>query len=154
MSQDIPWQEAPREFDTLWYESPLLGGVPDMMQTMFEQQRQHMEAYADTSISFHSPMSGAPTGDVDLDHLRTQAAIREAASYTVEELYEAINLLKNKPWKNTPRHTDREAFLEELADMWHFLIEMHIIAGVSPLEVFQAYFAKTLINNTRRETGY
>jgi hypothetical protein len=155
MSDDrIPWTATPQEFDRLWADEDARG-IPDILTTMFAQQRQHMAAYSNLNPPNYSPMSlvGATTA-LELNTPIVQAAIREAAGYAVEELYEAINLLKNKPWKQTLRITNRDDFLEELADMWHFLIEMHIVAGVSSLEVFQAYFAKTLINNTRRETGY
>lgn len=117
---------------------------------MFSQQLQHMQAYAQINESAQLP----PEHWGDLDHPRTQAAVREFASYTVEELYEAINHLKNKPWKQTHRETDRAAFEEELADAWHFWIEMHILAGINPFEVFKAYFRKTLINRHRQESGY
>lgn len=144
----IPWTAAPDDFDEHWEDHA--SAVPDILATMFEQQARHMQAYANINEEAQLP----PHLRGDLDSARTQAAIREFASYTVEELYEAINHLKNKPWKQTHRPTDKPAFMEELADMWHFLIELHILAGITPVDVFENYFRKSLVNQHRQETGY
>lgn len=150
----IPWAETTPEFDKLWNSYGVSGsGVPDILSTMFVKQEQHMEAYG--SIS-HTTSIATPNSYGQLDNPIIQAKIREYAGYTIEELLgEAISgHLKNKPWKQAFKEVDREAFLEELADAWHFFIEMHIYAGVSPEDVFKAYFKKALENDQRRATGY
>lgn len=148
----IPWKSSSDDFDEIWENDSTFQeeAVPDILETMFAQQRAHMQAYAKINEDAQLPphLYGA------LDNRATQASIREFASYTVEELYEAINHLKNKPWKQTDKPTDSEAFLEELADAWHFWIELHILAGIDPLTVFQQYFKKTLVNRHRQATGY
>lgn len=148
----IPWCGTGDEFDDIWEQSPWTkeqpDSIPDILCTMFAQQRKHMQAYAELGHTIDAHLEG------QLDHRTTQAAIREFASYTVEELYEAINNLKNKPWKRSDTATDVDKFKEELADMWHFLIEMHIIAGIDPEEIFRIYFRKTFINVNRQQTGY
>lgn len=150
----IPFTVGDTEFDDLFTKliagtSAEYRGVPDILTTMFEQQHRHIIDY-DKIKGTHTKKAPA----YGLENREVQASIREFASYTVEELYEAINHLKNKPWKQTAREVDREAFVEELADAWHFFIELHIIAGVGPTEVFMAYFAKTIENNRRKASGY
>lgn len=149
----IPWSHTDDDFDELWEdESP--GFVPDILSTMFNQQLLHMRAYGNQQ---HTTPVVPEHAYGDLDSPLVQAGIREHASYTVEELYEAIGILKNKPWKQSFRHLtpeQKQEFLEELADAWHFFIELHILAGVTPEEIFKQYFRKTLINKQRRETGY
>lgn len=150
----IPWAETTPEFDRLWESFGVsTGGVPDLLSTMFLKQEQHMEAYG--AISHTNPVP-AMSDYGKLDNPVIQSKVREYAGYTVEELIgEAISgHLKNKPWKQTFKPVDRDAFLEELADAWHFFIEMHIYAGVSPEDVFKAYFKKALENDNRRATGY
>ncbi|QGJ94514.1 dUTPase [Gordonia phage Yarn] len=147
----IPWTHTSDDFDEFWEEDPNVSSVPDILSTMFAQQQQHMRAYDEqqhTTPTVPEHMHG------DLYHPLVQAKIREHAGYTVEELYEAIGHLKNKPWKQTFKDVSKEEFLEELADAWHFFIELHIIAGVTPEEVFRQYFRKALINQQRRDTGY
>lgn len=128
-------------------------GVADLLATMFAQQRSHMGAYNQILIEKGiTPLSEDELGE--LTNERVHRAAREFASYAVEEMYEAINHLKGKPWKRSFSAPDREAFMEEIADMWHFLIEFHIILGISPTDVFNAYFKKTLVNQRRQQNGY
>lgn len=149
---EIPWRSTPDDFDEIWEGDTIgdQGNIPDILETMFAKQLEHMQAYAQINEEAQLP----PHLWGDLHHRRTQASIREFASYTVEELYEAINHLKNKPWKQTDKNTDVAAFHEELADAWHFWIELHILAGISPLDIFKSYFQKALINNQRQQNGY
>lgn len=147
----IPWTETKPSFDHLWEN--LASYVPDILATMFAKQEQHMEAYGAIS---HTTPTVTPQAYGQLENPIIQAKIREYAGYTIEELLgEAISgHLKNKPWKQSFKEVDREAFLDELADAWHFFIEMHLYAGVTPEEVFGAYFKKALENDQRRATGY
>lgn len=158
VEDSIPWCSTGDEFDDLWDESPWSqqqpNSVPDMLCTMFAQQRSHMAAYQEISEQIGSGNVPEPHDWGQLDRRNIQASIREFAGYTVEELYEAINHLKNKPWKQTDKPTDVAAFKEELADAWHFFIELHILAGIDPEEVFRMYFRKTFINVNRQQNGY
>jgi hypothetical protein len=147
---NIPWASTPDDFDEIWENDAVQ--VPDILETMFAQQIEHMQAYAAINEEAQVP----PHLWGDLENRRVQAGIREFAGYTIEELLgEAISgHLKNKPWKQTDKPVDRDAFLDEFADAWHFFIEMHVIAGITPTEVFKTYFAKSLINQHRQQTGY
>ena len=154
MSSNIPWTSTTDDFDELWQtadEGDAPDSVPDILATMFAQQQEHMRAYSDIQ---HTTPKIDPHQWGDIQSPLVQAKIRESAGYTVGELYEAVNLLKNKPWKQSFRTTDRDAFLEELADVWHFFIELHLLAGVDPEEVFRQYFMKSLKNVQRRDEGY
>lgn len=148
-TNEIPWRHAIVDPDQL---DPRLG-LADLLATMFAQQRQHMDAYADIARdNGFTPVDESEYGQIE--YPTVQAALREYAGYTVEEMYEAINHLKNKPWKQTKRPVNREEFIEEIADAWHFFIEFHILAGISPHEIFQAYFGKTFKNIQRQQNGY
>ena len=149
----IPWVSTSEVFDDMWINDPErdTAGVPDILATLFRQQEHHMAEYVEIQ---HTTPKLEPHGWGKIDDPLVQAKIRESAGYMVEELYEAINHLKNKPWKQTMQTTPLEAFREELADAWHFFIELHIIAGLTAEDVFAEYFKKTLINVARREGGY
>src|SRR6266568_2930594 len=146
----IPWKEASTVFDEMWDEDVTIAGVPDMLETMYTQQEAHMHEYA----KINPEAWLVPEFWGSLRSPATQAAIRENAGYVVEELMEAVNLLKNKPWKQTNEPVDRDAFREELADVWHFFLQLHIVAGIDPIDIFQAYFKKSFKNDKRREKGY
>ncbi|AWY05236.1 dUTPase [Gordonia phage Margaret] len=149
---DIPWTATSDAFDELWEDHvPALEGVPDTLATMMTQQAKHMREYAE--MQHTTPrIEEHDWGNLDLPLV--QAKLRESAGYMVEELYEAIGHLKNKPWKQSFKEVDRDAFREEVSDATHFFLEFLILAGISPEQLFIEYFRKTLINEHRRATGY
>jgi len=154
---EIPWTASPDDFDDMWDDKQDLGVpqyVPDMLCTMFAQQLAHMQAYAAQEEDADDSAFLPPEQWGTLVRFRTQAALRENAGYIIEELMEAVGLLKNKPWRQLASPMPEAEFREELADVWHFFIQFHILAGINPLEVFQEYFRKSLINENRRENGY
>ena len=152
---EIPWTPSPDDFDDMWDNAFVAGDgppeyVPDMLCTMFAQQLAHMQKYMQINEAAWLP----PEHWGDLKRPDVEAALRENAGYVIEELMEAIGLLKNKPWTQTAKVIDKGKFREELADVWHFFIQLHILAGLSPLEVFQDYFHKSVINQNRQNNGY
>lgn len=152
VDSEIPWTAEIAHIDQIGRGEGRVG-VADLLATMFAQQRAHMGVYNDIlNEKGITPLSEDELGE--LTNERVHRTAREFASYTVEEMYEAINHLKGKPWKRSFNPPDREAFLEEIADMWHFFIEFHIILGISPTDVFNAYFKKTLVNQARQQNGY
>lgn len=127
--------------------------VTDLLVNMFMRQASHRveydEIYRRRGLN---PPSQGQWGNIQ--NPQVQAAIREAFAYAVEEGYEAIGLLKNKPWKQSFRETDPDEFYKELADMWHFLLETMIYAGMTPEVIAKYYFQIAESNDKRREEGY
>jgi len=160
---DIPWTHSTDRFDKMWLDevekSPNGASpdyIPDVLETMFSQQREQMADYREMYADGTPGGNPVPHEDLwgDLWSPATQASLRENAGYVVEELYEAINLLKNKPWKQTHKEVNIADFMEEVADVWHFFIQFHIVAGLSVTDVFEQYFSKALENGKRRAEGY
>lgn len=147
----IPWTATSPQFDQEW-QSGSLQEVPDILATMFAKQADHMREYA--KITGGPSVRVDPGTGYDLHSPVLHAKAREFAGYTVEELYEAIGLLKNKPWKQSLRETDVEAFKKEIGDAWHFFIELMIIFGFDESDIFRIYFERAVSNDTRRATGY
>lgn len=127
--------------------------INDLLVNMYVKQLSHMQKYAQLYMSKGlTPVMPGEFGNIN--NPKVQAAIRETAGYFVEELYEAINLLKNKPWAQSTRSTNQSDFYEELADAWHFWLELLILCGMGPQEVQSHYFKKAATNDERRENGY
>ena len=127
--------------------------VTDLLVNMFMRQLGHKAGYDE--IYRARGLDPVPQGGWgNLNDPRLQAELRSTAGFVVEELYEAINLLKNKPWAKTFRTTDADAFYEELADAWHFWLEFMILAGMTPEVIAKHYFGKSQVNDRRREEGY
>jgi hypothetical protein len=127
--------------------------ITDLLVNMFIQQVQHAGEY-DKILRAKGiiPLSEALWGN--LSHPDTQAKLREFAGYITEELYEGINLLKNKPWKQTYKETDHDEFYKEMGDFWHFVLEFMMYAGMMPDQIQKYYFGMAQKNIERRAEGY
>lgn len=125
----------------------------DVLLNMFYRQLGHIEEYNKIYAAKGLDLV-APSQWGNLNNPAVQAAIRETAGYVIEEMYEAIGLLKNKKWKQTPKETDADAFYKELGDAWHFWLELMIFAGMTPDKIVSNYFNMAKKNDERRETGY
>lgn len=101
---------------------------------------------------------GAVTPALDLcgkiDNRQVQMRIKDMMWRCVEELGEAANCLKNKPWKQDAQPTDQEHFYEEIADAFHFFVEMCMWAGINADTLFNLYFRKSEVNKFRQRSGY
>lgn len=127
--------------------------VKDLLVNMFFKQISHKLEY-DKIYRAKGLDPVPPHGWGNLNDPRLQLEIRTTFAYLTEELMEAVNLLKNKPWKQTARETDPEAFYSELADAWHFWLELMILCGMTPEKVAKYYFKEAEKNDQRRASGY
>lgn len=148
----IPWE---------WFKDPE-GIVPDwegtdipadLLSTIFAGQRKLMEKYHGIETR-NGCVTVEPEHRGEIDDRRVQMRIKDLAYRVVEELSEATNCLKNKPWKDSFVATDRDHFNEELADAFHFFVELLETAGIGPLELFLLYFRKHAVNQFRQRSGY
>lgn len=127
--------------------------ITDLLINMFIRQAGHRVQYDEIyrRRGLNPPAQGQWG---NLNDPNVQAAIREAMSYCVEEAYEAIGHLKNKPWKQSFVATDINEFYKEFADAWHFWLEANILAGMTPDIIAKYYFDMAEKNDDRRENGY
>lgn len=126
--------------------------VPDMLEAMFKWQDELMRKYYD--IEEKAGLLQTEDLPVDIDSPAGQARLKDLAWRITEELGEAMNCLKNKPWKQTHMPTDIDHFYEELSDFLHFSLELFITAGLDARKLFALYFLKAEINKFRQRSGY
>lgn len=68
---------------------------------------------------------------------------------------DAMNKLKNKPWKQTHMVTDKEAFKGSLLCAWiGFFRVLQNVYGLSAKEIFAMYFKKSEVNKFRIQSKY
>lgn len=125
----------------------------DMLQGIFDGQASLMPNYLDIEKE-RGFLVVEPEMFGELDHRFVQGRIKDLNSRAVEELYEAMNCLKNKPWKQSEVHTDEVHFLEEIGDALHFFVEMCITAGISAEDLARIYHRKHAVNVFRQESKY
>lgn len=160
-SSPIPWTSTSPEFDELWAGDtdsdldPATDKVPDMLATLFEQQRRLMFSVWNKEVlsGLSIPTTESEWGDVGLRTV--QGRIHETYGHLVRELSEAMaHLDGSKSWKDNPRTTNVPEFHEEIADAFHFFLEFCILSGIDAESLFREYFAKSLVNFKRIEEDY
>ena len=71
-------------------------------------------------------------------------------------LHEAVELQRETNWKWWKSETklNKDKIHEEIIDMWHFLIQVSIEAGLDSKALIEKYLDKNKENLKRQETGY
>lgn len=106
----------------------------DRLSQMFYRQRalqKHLHGGVDPST--FEPIRRS-------DYVRTQVLA------LVAELMEAMDEVAWKPWSSDKTKFNREAFIKELVDAQHFLVNLGIAADVTDEEFWAAFVAKNDVN--------
>jgi len=125
----------------------------DMLLSIFDRQRKLQEEYHEIQMKELSHFEPDKT-PVDINSHLGQDQIRQRFFWTIIELGEAVDCLKNKPWKQSMVETDVDHFREEVADALHFFIEGCILAGITASELFSSYMRKSEVNKFRQRSKY
>ena len=72
----------------------------------------------------------------------------------VDEVHEFLRELNWKPWKKTRKEVDMARVHDELADCWHFLIELSLMWGLNEQKIIEAFRNKNKVNHKRQDGGY
>lgn len=125
----------------------------DLLMNIFEAQHELIDKYSDIEHS-----RGALVIDPDefgnIDHRFVQWRIKDLMQRCIEEMMEAANCLKNKPWKQSEVTTDKTHYYEEIADALHFFVEMCITSGMDAEDLALMYHKKHAVNQFRQESKY
>ncbi len=97
-----------------------------------------------------------PAWPLDISSKQSQQVLRETALKGIEEMFEALQHLKNwKPHRSTDMpEFDRDAFLEEVVDAFNYFLSVLVLVGVDEQEFFQSYVSKDRIIRKRLLSGY
>lgn len=73
----------------------------------------------------------------------------------VAELGEVLGADKNwKMWKRTKVPVNSQHVIEEIADMWHFLINITLTLGFDADDVVENFITKNKVNHERQDKHY
>jgi len=97
-----------------------------------------------------------PEWPLDLSNKSDQQFCRDMALRGVEEMFEALQHLKNwKPHRKTElQDFDREEFLEEVVDAFNYFFSLIVLTGLSSEDLYKAYIKKDKIIHDRLDSGY
>lgn len=122
----------------------------DKLAEMFRLRQEFMKAMVKNNPEIY------PSWPVNLTEKKSQQVLRDTALKGVEEMFEALQHLKNwKPHKKTEvDEFDREEFLEEIVDAFNYFLSLLVLTGVTHDELFDAYRKKDEVIHNRLNTGY
>lgn len=124
-----------------------MNNTKDMLEDIFEKQTRFME-----ELREHDRL---PEWPIDLTSKSGQRLIKETIFNTIEELSEASFTLKNRTHRLTDvRALDIGHYREELGDAFAYLIEICLLSGISPHELYEEYCRKNKIVSERLKGGY
>ena len=98
-----------------------------------------------------------PDLPIDIKEKSSQQLCRDLALKGVEEMFEALQHLKNwKPHRETEitEEFNREEFLEEIVDALNYFFAMLIVTGFDEQDLYKAYLKKDEIIRSRLKNGY
>ncbi|MDR2981308.1 MAG: dUTPase [Puniceicoccales bacterium] len=77
-------------------------------------------------------------------------------NYTRAMQQEIAELIDSVPWKWWAKYQkfDEQNARVEVVDLFHFLVSIAQVLGMSPEDVYQAYLKKNKVNHERQDSGY
>jgi len=93
---------------------------------------------------------------VNMEGMSTEEKTRWILNYTRAMTQEIAELNDSVPWKWWAKYQkfDEQNARVEVVDLFHFLISIAQVLGMSADDVFNAYIKKNAVNVKRQESGY
>lgn len=122
----------------------------DSLKLLFELRESFMKTLVKNKPDSY------PKWPLNIEEKTSQQVLRDTALKGVEEMFEALQHLKNwKPHRDTEfLEFDREEFLEEFVDAFNYFLSVLVLVGVSDEEFLRAYIKKDEIIRDRILGGY
>ena len=97
-----------------------------------------------------------PEWPVNISEKKSQQILRDTALKGIEEMFEALQHLKNwQPHRATEiQDFDKEEFLEEVVDAFNYFLSVLALVGVDQDDFYEAYLKKDQIIRDRISNGY
>lgn len=93
---------------------------------------------------------------VNTDNMSEEEKAQWVLNYTRAMQQEIAELIDSVPWKWWAKYQefDEQNARVEVVDLFHFLISIAQVLGMSPDDVYQAYVKKNKVNHNRQDSGY
>lgn len=125
----------------------------DMLEDIFTRQLSLLKKYYTIEVDT-LPCIVTGTLPVDINSYKGQHQIKWRFMNCIVEICEAMDVMKNKAWKQSMVETDETHLKEEIADALHFFIEACILIGMDAEELWKFYFKKNKVNEFRQRSRY
>ncbi|MGB0415395.1 MAG: dUTPase [Coraliomargarita sp.] len=93
---------------------------------------------------------------VDTDNMNDEEKAQWVLNYTRAMQQEIAELIDSVPWKWWAKYQefDEQNAKVEVVDLFHFLISIAQVLGMTPEDVYEAYVKKNKVNHNRQDSGY
>jgi len=93
---------------------------------------------------------------VNTDGMSDEEKAQWVLNYTRAMQQEIAELIDSVPWKWWAKYQefDEQNAKVEVVDLFHFLISIAQVLGMSPDDVYEAYVKKNKVNHNRQDSGY
>ena len=93
---------------------------------------------------------------VEMDKMNDEQRCKWILNYVRAMQQELAELTDSVPWKWWAKYQDfdKQNAKVEIVDLFHFLISLAQVMGMSADDVFQAYLKKNEVNHKRQDEGY
>ena len=93
---------------------------------------------------------------VNMDEMNDEDRTKWVLNYVRAMQQELAELTDSVPWKWWAKYQefDQQNAKVEIVDLFHFLISLAQVMGMSADDVHQAYLKKNQVNHNRQESGY
>lgn len=125
------------------------------------QENCRLKIMFDKRLEFINQMKNSIPGSypdfpLDMSKKESQQICRDLALKGVEEMFEALQHLKNwKPHRQTDiPEIDKDEFLEEIIDAFNYFFAVLIVTGFNEEDLFDAFLVKHNIIKERLKNGY
>lgn len=119
----------------------------DMLVDAFWRQFEFMEMLRDRDLM--------PEFPVDITSKLGQRIIKETIFNMFEEAFEASYTLKNRAHRVTDdRQIDQAHYREEIVDAFSFFMEVCLLSGITPQELYEGFKKKNKFVKERLLGGY
>ena len=93
---------------------------------------------------------------VNTDDMSDEDKAKWVLNYTRAMQQEMSELIDSVPWKWWAKYQefDEQNAKVEVVDLFHFLISLAQVLGMTPEDVYEAYLKKNKVNHERQDSGY
>ena len=93
---------------------------------------------------------------VNTDGMSDEDKAKWVLNYTRAMQQEISELIDSVPWKWWAKYQkfDEQNAKVEVVDLFHFLISLAQVLGMTPEDVHEAYFKNNKVNHDRQDSGY
>ena len=93
---------------------------------------------------------------VNTDGMSDEDKAKWVLNYTRAMQQELSELIDSVPWKWWAKYQefDEQNAKVEVVDLFHFLISLAQVLGMTPEDVHEAYLKKNKVNHERQDSGY